>query len=138
MKLKLKRDLFHPEYTLGKLYIDDVYECETCEDTDRDLENGGKKEEGKTAIPKGEYKVIRDYSNRFQKYMPHILDVPQFEGVRIHAGNSEANTDGCLLVGRKRGTGDFRILESRVVFDELDDKLESALSRGETITLEIC
>lgn len=84
MKLTLKRNFRGPDYTIGKLYIDGHYFCDTLEDTVRP---SGEKIKGKTAIPAGDYKVIKSYSPRFKKILPEILNVPGFTGVRIHAGN---------------------------------------------------
>ena len=87
MKLVLIRDQTDIDGTFGRLYINGLFECHTLEDVDRLLEKGGTKIPGETAIPRGEYKVIIDWSNRFKKEMMHVLDVPQFAGIRIHAGN---------------------------------------------------
>lgn len=102
MKLTLKRNFKGPDYTIGKLYIDGHYFCDTLEDTVRP---NGKKIAGKTAIPAGDYKVIKSYSPRFKKILPEILDVPGFTGVRIHAGNTAKDTDGCLLLGLNKTKG---------------------------------
>ena len=98
MELKLKVIARRDTYSIGKLYIDGVYFCDTLEDTVRDLnkngvfDNGEKKIYGKTAIPYGTYNVKWTYSNKFKKYMPLIENVPSFAGIRIHAGNSSADT----------------------------------------------
>lgn len=84
MKLTLKRIALRPTYTIGKLYIDGEYFCDTCEDTVR---MDGKKIPGETAIPFGTYRVVITQSARFKKKLPELLDVPYFVGVRIHAGN---------------------------------------------------
>ena len=102
MKLTLKRNFKGPDYTIGKLYIDGHYFCDTLEDTVR---TSGEKIKGKTAIPAGDYKVIKSYSPRFKKILPEILDVPGFAGVRIHAGNTAKDTDGCLLLGLNKTKG---------------------------------
>lgn len=87
MVLQLIRENMSGLATEGKLFIDGVFECHTLEDTDRHLENGGKKIYGQTAIPRGIYDMDITYSNRFKKEMPIILNVPFFEGIRIHSGN---------------------------------------------------
>ena len=108
MKLTLKRIALRPTYTIGKLYIDDVYFCDTIEDTVRDLnkngklDNGEKKIHSKTAIPYGTYEIKWTYSPRFKKYTPQLMNVPSFEGIRIHAGNTSADTEGCLILGKNK------------------------------------
>lgn len=109
MELKLKRELKNESYTLGKLFIDGIEFCYTVEDTDRDKNNDGDildvgeaKIYGKTAIPKGTYKVILSMSNGFKKLMPEILDVPGFSGIRIHSGNTAEDSEGCIIVGTVR------------------------------------
>lgn len=87
MKLALVRYGFGSVATLGDLFVDGVYFCKTLEDVDRKLECDGEKVYGKTAIPRGAYNVIIDWSPRFKRELPHVLDVPGFEGIRIHSGN---------------------------------------------------
>jgi hypothetical protein len=115
--LRLERDLFLPSKTMGKLYINDKFECYTLEDTVRN-----EKIPAKTAIPKGKYKVILNMSKRFKRKMPLLLNVSLFEGIRIHSGNTENDTEGCILVGQSRG---FKGLSmSRAAFQQLMTKLE--------------
>ena len=108
MKLTLKRIALRPTYTIGKLYIDDVYFCDTIEDTVRDINKNGKFDNGekkihfKTAIPYGIYEIKWTYSPRFKKYTPQLMNVPSFEGIRIHAGNTSADTEGCLILGENK------------------------------------
>jgi hypothetical protein len=135
MKLKLTRKYFSDNSTIGVLQIDGGISMFTLEDFDRGLEKGGTKVKGATCIPRGSYKVVLDFSNRFQKIMPHILDVPQFEGVRIHPGNTDKDTEGCPLVGGNKGD-DF-VGNSRVTYDQLMILLNNANSHGEEISLEI-
>jgi len=111
------------------MYVDGVYECYTLEDVVRN----GTKVLGKTAIPIGEYKLIVDKSVRFKQDMPHILDVPNFTGVRIHAGNTSADTEGCILVGTSWNGGDF-IGNSKIAYKKFFDKLKKA----KTATIKIC
>ena len=101
MKVTVKRTFKGAEYTIGKLYIDDNYYCDTLEDVVRK----GQKVYGKTAIPAGTYKVKKSFSPRFQKILPEILNVPGFTGVRIHAGNTAEDTDGCILLGLNKVKG---------------------------------
>jgi hypothetical protein len=118
------------------MYIDNAFFCYTLEDKDRNLEtNPEGKVYGKSAIPRGTYQVIVDYSQRFKKLMPRLIDVPGFSGVRIHPGNYAADTDGCILVGI--GTGRDVLFNSRAAYEKMMQKFEAALDRGETIELEI-
>ena len=119
MKIDIKR-LHKCKYsTIGELTIDGLWECYTLEDLERDV-----KIKGETAIPKGTYKVIINQSNRFKRLLPLLLDVPGFEGVRIHSGNTNHDTEGCILVGRTR-SDDF-IGQSRKAFDSLFKKMNKA------------
>lgn len=135
MKLKLTRDTFTDLSTIGKLTINDEPFCDTLEDTDRKLEDGGTKIYGKTCIPRGTYDVVLNFSNRYQKVMPQVLGVPGFEGIRLHPGNAAKDTDGCILVGSSRATN--FIGNSVVTFGKLMGILEDAYDRQEPITLEI-
>lgn len=130
MELKLIRDEHTDNSTIGSLYIDGHYFCYTLEDRKRTI-----KVDGKTCIPSGKYSVIIDYSNRFKRNMPHILNVPGFEGVRIHAGNSATDTSGCILLGYKKEV-DW-IGESRMAVNSFMEKLQSAWNDEQKITLEI-
>lgn len=127
MQLLLKRLHKTEKSTIGELYVDGKFECYTLEDIEREV-----KVAGKTAIPKGEYKVIINMSNRFKRQLPLLLNVPNFEGVRIHSGNTAENTEGCVLVGRTRSV-DF-IGESRLAFTSLFDKM---LLSNTPITIKI-
>lgn len=119
MELKLKRDVLSPTFTLGILYIDGVQFCYTVEDTVRP---NGEKIFGKTAIPAGKYKIIINMSNHFKKEMPLLLNVSNFEGVRIHSGNIAADSEGCIIVGTVREPNGVSL--SRVCFTKLMDKLK--------------
>jgi hypothetical protein len=105
VEIKIIRDTLTKESTLGKLYIDGRYFANTLEDVVRPA---GEKVPNKTAIPAGRYRVIWNKSNRFSLkaghpvFMPLILDIPGFAGVRLHSGNRAADTDGCVLVGFDR------------------------------------
>ena len=135
MKLTVKREILTGKSTGGRLYVDNVFECYTLEDVDRKVEGGGKKIKSETCIPRGRYKVVVDFSNRFQKMMPHLLNVPQFDGVRIHSGNTAADTEGCILVGNVRGEN--CVLDSRVAYNRLFAKIEAASKAGEEITVDV-
>jgi hypothetical protein len=106
MEILVKREYKKKDYTIGKMYINGEYFCDTLEDTDRGLKQDMSlselkevKEYGRTAIPTGEYVLTAEYSNRFKKVLPLIHDVPAFSGVRIHSGNTHEDTEGCLLLG---------------------------------------
>lgn len=98
MELKLIRETFTEDSTIGKLFVDGVFFCYTLEDKVRE-----KKIKSITAIAKGRYEVVISFSNRFQQLMPLLLNVPEFEGVRIHWGNYSKDTDGCILLGNTKG-----------------------------------
>ena len=100
LELKLVRLMMGTAATLGKFYTDGKYYGVTCEDKDRKLEAGGVKVAKQTAIPRGRYRVVVTFSNRFQKMLPLLEDVPGFTGVRIHGGNTHEDTEGCILLGK--------------------------------------
>jgi len=129
MLIEVKRFEFKDTHTVGKMYVDGVYECYTLEDAVRN----GTKVIGKTAIPIGTYKVIIDASTRFKKDMPHILDVPDFTGVRIHSGNTSADTDGCILLGSTWAGKDF-IGNSKIAYKKFFDKLKANKTVSITIS----
>lgn len=90
-------------FTLGRMYLDNVFFCHSCEDEDRFLEGGVvEKVHGRTAIPRGKYRLITSFSNRFQRVLPLVVDVPGFSGIRIHGGNRAEDSLGCILVGKVR------------------------------------
>jgi hypothetical protein len=136
MKLLVVRESNQNGPTLGKLFVDNVYFCETLEDQDRQLETKGEsaKVEGETCIPRGEYRVLIDFSHRFRCEMMHVMDVPYFEGIRIHAGNTKEDTHGCLLLGSARS--ESTVLNSRYTVKRLFDLVDSALGVGEDVTIE--
>lgn len=132
MKLLVKRVQHDPDVTIGSMTVDGIWECWTLEDTVRPPEV---KIAGSTAIPYGTYRVDITFSNRFQRPLPLVLNVPQFEGIRIHPGNTATNTEGCVLVGMDRlGKS---IGRSRIAFNALFAKLVRAKARAESITLEV-
>jgi hypothetical protein len=128
MELLLKRLHRTNKSTIGELFINGKFECYTLEDFDRDFnrdgdlnDEGEQKVHSKTAIPKGKYNVIINMSNRFKRQLPLLLNVEGFEGIRIHSGNTDLDSEGCILVGRTRSV-DF-IGESRLAFTKLFDKM---------------
>jgi len=130
MKLKLKRDIFENEFTLGGLEIDGEHFCFTVEDKVRDH-----KIHGMTAIPAGVYKVILTMSARFKKVLPLLLDVPNFSGVRIHSGNTAEDTEGCIIVGMVRTANGVDL--SRDAMAELMPMLTATIEMGEEVEIEI-
>lgn len=153
MRLVLTRDLFRPTATLGtlRLYgaldlagrpIPDGAEPYTCEDVDRGLDAAipatlARKVKGATAIPVGTYRVAVTMSQRFGRRLPLLLGVPGFAGIRIHPGNTSADTEGCLLVGNRRDEANGRVLDSRAPCDWLCAVIEAELQRGGQVTIEI-
>lgn len=119
MKIQIKRLHKTENSTIGELTIDGKFECYTLEDKEREV-----KIKCETAIPKGTYNVIINQSNRFKKLLPLLLNVPNFEGVRIHPGNTNHDTEGCILVGRTMSK-DF-IGQSRKAFESLFKKMKEA------------
>lgn len=134
MEIRVERIALRPTYTIGRLYLNGKYFCDTLEDKVRDLKREPKVQ-GKTAIPEGKYLVRLTYSNRFKKVLPLLVDVPYFEGVRIHSGNDEDDTEGCILVGKNKEKG--KVLESRVTMTSLMYDLQQAHNRNEKITIEV-
>ena len=122
--ITVERITFTDKSTIGELHIDGDKFCSTLEDTCRK----GPKIAGKTAIPMGRYQVIIDYSERFKKEMPHLLDVPGFEGIRIHSGNTSEDTLGCILLGMR--TGVDVIYDSRIAYDKFVVLLKERLAKG--------
>jgi len=126
MIITIKRLYKSDNSTIGEMTIDGKWECYTLEDKERDV-----KIKSETAIPKGTYKVIINQSNRFKKLLPLVLNVPNFEGIRIHPGNTNHDTEGCILVGRTRSK-DF-IGQSRKAFESLFAKMK--LAKEITLTI---
>lgn len=129
MKLRLERFEFGTNYTIGDLFIEDLHQCMT-------LERGTKETSRKPAIPKGIYKIVLDMSTRFKCIMPHLLDVPGYEGIRIHSGNNDKDTEGCILVGKSWSGGNW-ISNSRNALAELMFKFQSHDITKDPITIEI-
>lgn len=124
MRLELRRIAKKPTYTIGKLYINEEYFCDTIEDTDRGLnsymsleEVKAKKVKGKTAIPTDTYRVKITYSPRFKKDMPLIENVVGFDGIRIHSGNTAEDTEGCIIVGENKVVG--KVINSKETYNKL-------------------
>lgn len=130
-----------PEYTIGKLSIDGKPYCDTLEDPNRDTNKNGvfdgneKKVAGNTCIPFGKYKVTVNVSPRFGRELPRLLNVPSFDGILIHRGNTAKDTAGCILVGENSVKG--KVLNSTIYEVDLTKKIKEAISKGEEITIEI-
>lgn len=134
MKLMLERLYLKPEYTIGKLYVDGQYFCDTLEDRVRDLAKEVKVP-GQTAIPTGKYEVVVNISPRFRRKLPRLLNVPHFDGILIHRGNSAIDTAGCILIGENKIKG--KLVNSTFYELRLLELLERAQERGESIRIEI-
>ena len=152
MELELRRIARRDTYTIGRLSIDGKYFCDTCEDKDRGLRqdlpvsvNQARKVRGQTAIPTGRYRVTLGvkspkYSKKKQYaacngYLPRLINVPAFDGILIHIGNTAADSEGCILVGRNKKVG--MVLESTTTFWQLYDRLQTADRAGETIYITV-
>ncbi len=142
MEILIVRENFAPDYTEGKLFIDGAYVCDSLEDFDRGLDSSmpedvisSKKVYSKTAIPTGRYKVIIDWSNKFQKNLIHLLNVKGFDGVRMHSLNEASQSLGCIGTGVKTAPG--WISKSRDTYKVVHSKVEEALNRGEAVYITI-
>lgn len=134
MELKVERKWPKATYTVGRLYVDGKMFCNTLEDRVRDL-NTEEKVYGETAIPEGRYRVIFNWSPKFGRNLPRLLNVPHFEGILIHPGNTAADSAGCILVGKNSAVG--RLSESRDTSDRLNVLIEDAQRRGEDIFITV-
>ena len=153
MKLKVERRWPKVTYTIGRLYIDGIFYCNTLEDYDRGLRQSDplrdiqrRKIAGETAIPKGTYEVAMNvtspkyagvawYYNFCRGKMPRLKDVPGFDGILIHPGTSALDTKGCILVGKNTKVG--KLTDSRACFMEIYKQMKEAADHGEKITIEI-
>ena len=147
MELILERIAKRKTYTIGRLYIqkrvddeyltgtENQYFCDTLEPTWRDYEHGAYKVKGKSAIPEGRYAVVISWSTKFQAWLPILLGVPKFSGIRIHAGNTPEDTEGCILVGKNRVVG--QVLDSRLWLYRLKRKIVEAKERGEAVWITV-
>lgn len=153
MKINLKRIYTNNKYTIGHLYVDGTYICDSIEDADRGLKDSmtleeirAKKIKDKTAIPTGNYKVTMNViSPKFSKKkyykdfcggrLPRIVGVKGFDGVLIHRGTDENSSSGCLIVGYNKEKG--KVLNSKQAFEKLYKMLDSANRNGEKIDIKI-
>ena len=151
MELILERIAKRKAYTIGRLYIqrrvddeylagtENQYFCDTLEPTWRDYEHGAYKIKGKSAIPEGRYAVVISWSPKFKTWLPILLGdeafKKQWSGIRIHAGNTPEDTEGCILVGKNREVG--KVLDSRIWLHRLKQKIVEAKGRGEAVWITI-
>ncbi len=137
MKIIVHRQHFGETFTISKMFFDgEDIGIFVLEDKYREIEGQPVKDwkvQNETAIPKGVYRLEFDFSNRFQKVMPHILDVEGFEGIRIHSGNSSKNTEGCLILGLSwDGSSDW-VSDSKKAMELFNSKVKDI----KDITIEI-
>lgn len=141
MQIKLNRLDCGKDATLGEFFVNGEHECWCVEDQDRNLERyPDAKIQGQTCIPRGMYKIIISYSNRFKRELPLLVDVPGFQGIRIHPGNTNADTEGCLLPcssWKRDEKGGLFGVNSREAFRRLFEKIQSALDAYQDVTIEI-
>lgn len=135
MRLLLERRFKGDGYTIGSLYVNGEKFCDTLEDRVRDLAGGESKVPGETAIPEGRYRVIVNRSPKFGRDLPRLLDVPMFEGVLIHRGNTAEDSAGCILVGENKVKG--KVINSTPYEERLVALCKAALAMGETIEIEV-
>ena len=151
MELILERIAKKKTYTIGHLYIakepdgnnpglgqpltKGLQICDTLEPTWRDYKNGAYKVKGRSAIPEGRYAVVISFSPKFKQWLPILLGVPKFDGIRIHAGNCSEDTEGCILVGKNKLVG--QVVDSRIWLHRLKQKIVEAKSRGEPVWITI-
>lgn len=138
LALRLLREPSKGTSTIGALFVNKVWQMWTLEDLVREIPGRPVAEwkvKSQTAIPLGTYPLSWSFSQRFQRYTPEILDVPGFVGIRIHRGNTSADTEGCLLVGYDRA--DDRIGKSTQACDWLDDEVMAAYDSGGQLTISI-
>jgi hypothetical protein len=144
MEIVVTRTQKNPVSTIGTFAIvGSPFNCLTLEGKDRGLTKSMTlqmisdiKVPNHTAIPAGRYQVIINFSNRFQRPMPLLLDVPGYGGVRIHSGTTDADTDGCLLLGTTQVNADF-IANSREAFTAFFPLLQQAINKDEEVFITI-
>lgn len=150
MILRLHRDTFGPDATLGVLTVDHedgkgpLAFGFVCEDQDRGLrqdmrlsEIQAAKVKAETAIPSGRYTVARTWSPKYQRMMMLLANVPGFQGIRIHAGNDDDDTEGCILPGLGRDVASMTVSKSRAAADWLDGEVAKCETAGKPVTMEI-
>lgn len=134
MKITVQRRFKGDDYTIGTMFINGTRFCDTLEDRRRDIATDGKVMH-ETAIPEGTYDAIVNRSPKFQRDLVRLIDVPYFEGVLIHRGNTARDTSGCILVGENRVKG--KVINSTQYENALVERCKGAIAMGETIKVEI-
>ena len=157
MKLYLERRWKKPTYTIGRLYVDGKYFCNTMEPVDRGLSNTSvpglltssewqraekeakrvkaENKAGTTAIPTGCYKIMLEMSGHFHELRPYFRHVPGFEGIMIHEGNYPKDTHGCILLGENSQKG--RVLKSAYHVQQLVALIKKALKEKDEVIIKI-
>jgi hypothetical protein len=145
MELILIRKHFGEKYTIGRLFLNQVHLCDTLEDKVRDLhdinhdgdfdDEGEGKIYGKTAIPCGRYKIIVNESRKLKRRLPLLLNVPGFEGIRIHGGRNETHTEGCILVGENLIKG--QLVNYGYWDRRITELIDDAIQKGEKIFITL-
>ncbi len=143
MKIEVRRRYLGSDYTIGSMYINGEYFCDTLEDKVRDLNKDGdlndageSKVYAETAIPYGEYEVVVNHSPKFKRMLPRLLNVPHFEGILIHRGNTAKDSAGCILVGENKVKG--QLINSTLYEKKITSICHKAQLQNEKITIEIC
>lgn len=138
MEITVTRSESRKGATIGQMRIDGVHLCFTLEDEVREVKGTpveSWKVAGTTAIPRGRYQVIVNESSRFGRIMPLLVNVPGFSGVRIHSGNTAADTEGCILVGLS--TQANLVLQSKAAFEQFFKQLQAAILNGEKVYISV-
>lgn len=141
MEFKITRSIHSDSSVIGEVTCEGSRVCYVLEDTVREIEGVPVEDwkiKGKTAIPRGRYEIVIDMSTRFGKLMPHLLNVAGFSGIRIHAGNTDKDTEGCLIPGTDIGVDRRSVTGSRVAVDRWTMRMMQAFNSGDRcfITVE--
>ena len=142
MRITVQRRYLCESYTIGTMFINGNYFCDTLEDKVRDLnkdgdllDEGEEKVYAETAIPYGKYRVILNYSPKFKRELPLLLNVKHFEGIRIHRGRTASHSSGCLIVGENKVKG--QVINAEKYEVELVKRIREAISHNEEIWIII-
>lgn len=129
MKISVIRDIFLKDRTLGEMLVDGKHFCYTLEDVVRPA--GSAKVPGQTAIPAGTYAVKITYSTRFKQNMLQLMNVPGFDGIRIHGGNKPEDTEGCILAAYSRD------VNRGIIWGRASDALQTKVASVKDCTLTV-